>query len=394
MREIAKDLFYVGVNDRTKTLFEGLWPLPVGVSYNSYLLRDQKTVLFDTVDSNYAGLFFHHLEEALDGRALDYLVINHMEPDHSGSIAILKKRFPQIQIVGNKRTLDMLAGYYSITDNVIQIEDGEELELGTYKLKFFLTPMVHWPETMMTYETTTGTLFSGDAFGCFGSLDGGVTDAQLNLEKYWDEMVRYYSNIVGKYGSPVQKALEKTASLSIRTVCSTHGPVWTTSENIEKVVGIYDRLSRYEAEPGVVIAYASMYGHTEGIAEMIASELSSQGIKNIVVHNLSVSDPSYVIRDVFKYNTLIVGSPTYNNQLFPKVESFLSQIQARDVKNRYIACFGSFTWAGAAVKRLLSFVETSNFELIGEPVEMKQAQYESVKEKVRALSQAIIEKLK
>ncbi|MDL2323062.1 FprA family A-type flavoprotein [Bacteroidales bacterium OttesenSCG-928-A17] len=394
MREIIKDLFYVGVNDRVKTLFEGLWPLPVGVSYNSYLLKDSKTVLFDTVESDYAGLFFHHLEDILDGRKLDYLVINHMEPDHSGSIAILKKRFPEIQIVGNKRTLDMLSGYYSISDNVILVEDGEELDLGNHKLKFFLTPMVHWPETMMTFETTTGTLFSGDAFGCFGSLDGGVTDIQLNLDKYWDEMIRYYSNIVGKYGSPVQKALKKTESLSIQTICSTHGPVWTAKENIEKVVGIYDRLSRYEAEDGVVIAYASMYGHTEGVAEMIASELSLRGIKNIVVHNLSITDPSYVIRDVFKYNTLIVGSPTYNNQLFPKVESFLSQIQARDIKNRYFACFGSFSWAGAAVKHLISFSENSNFELLGEPVEMKQAQFDSIREKVKSLSQAIAEKLK
>ena len=394
MRAINKDLYYIGVNDRIKTKFENLWPLPYGVSYNSYLLRDEKTVLFDTVDSDYSGLFFARLEDALEGKSLDYLVINHMEPDHSGSISILRRRYPNVQIVGNARTVDMVKGYYAISDGLVTIKDGDELPLGKHNLKFYLTPMVHWPETMMTYETTEKILFSGDGFGSFGSLDGGITDSQLNVEKYWNEMIRYYSNIVGKYGNPVQKAFEKLSLLEIRMICSTHGPIWTEKENIDKVLSIYDQLSRYEAESGVVIAYGSMYGHTEGLAESIAAELAERGVRNIVIHNVSVTDPSYIIRDVFKYKGLIVGSPTYNNQLYPKVESLLSQIQGRDMKNRYFSYFGSFTWAGAAVKRLAAFAETSGFEVVGEPIEMKQAIYDGLEDKVRDLAAAMADKLK
>ncbi|MCC8145573.1 MAG: FprA family A-type flavoprotein [Bacteroidales bacterium] len=393
-KEIKKDLFYLGVNDRIKHKFEALWPLPYGVSYNSYLLRDEKNVLFDTVDSDYSGLFFRNLKEALEGRKLDYLVINHMEPDHSGSISLLKTYYPEVQIVGNARTIDMLNGYYGITEGLVCVKDCDELPIGKRVLKFFLTPMIHWPETMMTYEPTGKMLFSGDAFGCFGSLDGGITDAQLNVGKYWNEMIRYYSNIVGKYGNPVQKALCRLAGLEVNVICSTHGPVWTEEENITKVISIYDRLSKCEGENGVVIAYGSMYGHTEYVAETLAYELSQQGVKNIILHNVSFTDSSYIIRDIFKYKGLIIGSPTYNNQLFPKVESLLSQIQGRDVKNKYFSYFGTFTWAGAAVKRLAAFTESGCFEVVGEPVEMKQGMFESVEENIRLLAKSMAEKIK
>lgn len=394
MRQIQENLYYVGVNDHIKTLFEALWPLPYGVSYNSYLLTDEKNVLFDTVDSDYSGLFFDNLGKALNGKSLDYLVINHMEPDHTGSLSLLKERFPDIQIIGNARTMDMLKGYYGITEGTIAIKDGDELSIGEKTLQFFLTPMIHWPETMMTYEKASGTLFSGDAFGCFGALAGGVTDSQLNVEKYWNEMIRYYSNIVGKYGNPVQKGLEKLSGLEINTLCSTHGPVWTKKENISKVIATYDRLSKYEAENGVVIVYGSMYGNTEKLAERIASELSQQGVENIIMHNVSQNDASYIIRDIFKYKGLIVGSPTYNNQLFPKVEYILNSILARDMKNRYFGYFGSFTWAGAAVKRLAAFAESSGFEVVAEPVEMRQAMFDSVDESVKQMAKNMAEKLK
>lgn len=225
--EINKDLFYVGVNDRSKELFENLWPLPKGVSYNSYLIRDEKVALVDTVDIAYTDVFLKKLEVVLDGRSIDYLVINHMEPDHSGALLFLLSKYPNIQLVGSARTADMLEGFYDITNNVKVVKDGEELSLGNNTLKFFMTPMVHWPETMMTYINETKTVFAGDAFGTFGTLDGGVMDAQLNLDVYWDEMVRYYSNIVGKYGSPVQKALRKLADIEVQTICPTHGPVST-----------------------------------------------------------------------------------------------------------------------------------------------------------------------
>lgn len=392
---IEDDLFYIGVNDRTKNLFENLWPLPKGVSYNSYLLIDEKTALFDTVDVCYSDIFFHKLEIALNGKSLDYVIINHMEPDHSGSLGLLRNRFPNVQIVGNKRTAEMVQGFYGITEGVKIIEDGEELSLGNkHKLIFNLTPMVHWPETMMTYDTYHKIIFSGDAFGTFGTLDGGITDAQLHPERYYDEMVRYYSNVVGKFGSPVQKALEKLNTLEIKYICSIHGPIWTLDEQIKKVISIYDKLSRYEGDEGVVIAYGSMYGNTEQMAETVAYELAQQGIKEVILHNVSKRSHSYIIRDIFKYKGLIIGSPTYNNKLFPEVEYLISKIEGRDMKNRYFGYFGSFTWAGAAVKRLAQFASDSKFEVIGSPVEMKQAMNLNTYEDCVSLGKAMADRLK
>ena len=392
---IEDDLYYIGVNDRTKNLFENLWPLPKGVSYNSYLLVDEKTALFDTVDVCYSDIFFHKLEIALKGKPLDYVIINHMEPDHSGSLGLLRNRFPNVQIVGNKRTAEMVQGFYGIVDGLKVIEDGEELSLGNkHKLIFNLTPMVHWPETMMTYDTYHKIIFSGDAFGTFGTLDGGITDAQLHPERYYDEMVRYYSNVVGKFGSPVQKALEKLNTLEIKYICSTHGPIWTLDEQIKKVISIYDKLSRYEGDEGVVIAYGSMYGNTEQMAETVAYELAQQGIKEVVLHNVSKRSHSYIIRDIFKYKGLIIGSPTYNNKLFPEVEYLISKIEGRDMKHRYFGYFGSFTWAGAAVKRLAQIATDSKFEVIGSPVEMKQAMNLNTYEDCVSLGKAMADRLK
>lgn len=391
--QIKEDLYYIGVNDRTKALFENLWPLPKGVSYNSYLIVDQKTALFDTVDICYSDIFLQKLETALDGKELDYLVINHMEPDHSGSLRLLKTKYPNIQIVGNKRTADMVSGFYGITDGILIIGDGEQLSLGKHNLVFYLTPMVHWPETMMTYETTEKMIFSGDAFGTFGTLDGGITDKQLHPERYYDEMVRYYSNVVGKFGSPVQKALEKLGHLEINYICSTHGPIWTMPEQINKVISIYDKLSRYEGDEGVVIAYGSMYGNTEQMAETIAQELAQQGIKEIILHNTSKRSHSYIIRDIFKYKGLIIGSPTYNNRLFPDVSTLLSKIEERDMKNRYMGYFGSYTWAGAALKRIAQFAEGVNFEIIGTPVEMKQSMRQDTYDACTALGKAMADRL-
>lgn len=367
---IKGKIHYVGVNDRNKHLFEGMWPLPYGVSYNSYLIDDETVALIDTVDICYFEVYLRKIKSIIGERPIQYLIINHMEPDHSGSIRLIKQHYPDIIIVGNKQTFGMIEGFYGVTGEQYMVKDEDFLALGHHKLRFYMTPMVHWPETMMTFDETEGVLFSGDGFGCFGTLDGGFLDTRMNLDKYWDEMVRYYSNIVGKYGSPVQKALAKLGGLPISTICSTHGPVWT--DNIAKVIGIYDRLSRYAAEEGVVIVYGSMYGNTEQMAEAIAAELSVQGIKNIVMHNVSKSNPSYIIADIFKYRGLIIGSPTYSNQIYPEIESLLSKILVREVKGRYLGYFGSFCWAGAAVKRMGEFAEKSKFEIVGDPVEMKQ----------------------
>ncbi len=385
-------IHYVGVNDRNKHLFEGMWPLPYGVSYNSYLIDDGQVALVDTVDACFFEVYLHKIRSIIGDRPIQYLIINHMEPDHSGSISLIRQYYPDITIVGNKQTFGMIEGFYGVSGKCLEVKDGDALPLGHHQLRFYLTPMVHWPETMMTFDETDGVLFSGDAFGCFGTLDGGFLDSRINLDKYWDEMVRYYSNIVGKYGNPVQKALAKLGSLPISTICSTHGPVWT--ENIGKVVGIYDRLSRYEAEEGVVIAYGSMYGNTEQMAEAIASELSAQGIKNIVMHNVSKSNASYILKDIFKYRGLIVGAPTYCNQIYPEVNALLEKILLREVKGRYLGYFGSFCWAGAAVKRMGEFTEKSKLELVGDPVEMKQSMKEATYEQCGNLARAMADRLK
>lgn len=370
-KQVAKDIFYVGVNDRQKAKFENIIPLPFGVSYNSYLIIDDKTALMDTVDFHQGEIFIDKIQSQLQGRKLDYLIINHMEPDHSGSIRLIRKYFPEVILVGNLRTLKMIEGFYGETSCLKEIHDEEILSLGTHELQFFLVPMVHWPETMMTFDRTEKVLFSGDAFGCFGALDGAVIDTEMNVEKYWDEMIRYYANIIGKYGSPVQKAIQKLSGVPFETICTTHGPVWR--ENIQKTVNIYDQLSKYEGRNGVVIVYASMYGNTELMAETIAQGLAEAGVKEITIHNASTTDASFILRDIFKYKGLIIGSPTYNSELFPEIEALLQKIELRQIKNRIFGCFGSYTWAGAAVDHLSLFAEKMKWIMIDKGVEEKQA---------------------
>ena len=391
MKEIANQIYYVGVNDRQKTLFENMWPLPYGVSYNAYLIVDEQTVLIDTVDVCYSDLFLKKVADALQGRTLDYLIVNHMEPDHAGSIRLLRQQYPGVKIVGNTKTFGMLAGFHGITDGLYEVKEGDTLNTGTHQLSFYMAPMVHWPEVMVTYDATDKILFSADAFGTYGTLDGAVVDKDMDCSHYWDEMVRYYANIVGKYGNPVQRALQKLSALEIKMICSTHGPVW--QEHVAKAVGIYDRLSRYEAEEGVVILYGSMYGHTEQMAEVIASALADQGVKRIVMHNVSKTPASYILADVFRYKGIIVGSPTYSNQLFPEVEAVLSKIELREVKNRLFGYFGSFSWAGAAVKRLAAFGEKMKWETVGTPAEQKQGMTAADYAACYALGEAMAKRL-
>jgi flavorubredoxin len=370
LKEIRNNIYYTGVNDRSKALFENLWPLPNGVSYNSYLIIDEKTALVDTVDAGFSDAFVRQISDILDGRPLDYLVVNHMEPDHSGSVRTLRQYYPGMKIVGNSKTFGMLEGFYGIKDGLHEVNDGGSLPIGSRTLTFHTAPMVHWPEVMFTYDSSSRLLFSADAFGTYGALDGGVLDSEVNVDGLWDEMQRYYANIVGKYGSPVQKAIKKVAPLDIEIICSTHGPVW--QKYIREAVSVYDRMSRYEGEKGVTLIYGTMYGNTERMAETIACALADNGITNIAMHNASKSHSSYILRDVFKYKAVIAGSPTYSNELFPDIASILSKIETRDVKNRIFACFGSYAWAGAAVKRMSDFAERMKWETAGDAVEQKQ----------------------
>ncbi len=369
---ISEKIRYVGVNDHTKVIFEGLWPLPFGVSYNSYLVIGEKIALVDTVEAGFEKEYLSNIKAEIGDRKIDYLVVNHMEPDHSSLIAFMREQYPEIRIITSAKAVPMIKGYHGVTDNVYAVKEGEEISLGGATLRFYMAPMVHWPETMVTYLAEEKTLFSGDAFGTFGALDGGVTDSQAHMcgwldkaencfEEFKDEMTRYYSNIVGKYGQTVQAALKKLSGLEISRICSTHGPVWET--HIPDVVGYYDRLSKYEAEKGVCIVYCSMYGNTAKAAKALAAELASRGVK-YAIHNLCTENLSYAYRDLFKYDTLAVGAPTYNNDIFPPAYTFMYGVGARLVKNKKFFAFGSFTWAGVSVKLLNEMAEKQGFSLI------------------------------
>lgn len=394
--EITNGIHYVGVNDRHKHIFEGLWPLPYGVSYNSYIIADEKIALVDTVEADFFTQYLDNIRSVIGDRPIDYIIVNHMEPDHSGSLTLIKKYYPNAKIVGNKKTFGMMQGFYRVGNDAdgdtLEVKNGDTLQLGSHTLAFTLVPMVHWPETMVTLDTTANVLFSGDAFGCFGALNGAYIDAEMNCNIYWDEMLRYYSNIVGKYGTPVQQALKKLAGVKIDYICSTHGPVW--HEHIERVVGMYDRLSRYEGADGLVIAYASMYGNTERAAEVIARAASEAGVKNIIMHDVSRTHHSYIIADIFRYRALILGAPTYNNGLYPQMESLLSELAGRGMKNRLLGWFGSFSWAGKAVKTIGEWNETRlHFEPVGTPVEIKQSLDEATTRACEELGRAMGERL-
>ena len=394
--EITNGIHYVGVNDRHKHIFEGLWPLPYGVSYKSYIIADEKIALVDTVEADFFTQYLDNIRSVIGDRPIDYIIVNHMEPDHSGSLTLIKKYYPNAKIVGNKKTFGMMQGFYRVGNDAdgdtLEVKNGDTLQLGSHTLAFTLVPMVHWPETMVTLDTTANVLFSGDAFGCFGALNGAYIDAEMNCDIYWDEMLRYYSNIVGKYGTPVQQALKKLAGVKMDYICSTHGPVW--HEHIERVVGMYDRLSRYEGADGLVIAYASMYGNTERAAEVIARAASEAGVKNIIMHDVSRTHHSYIIADIFRYRALILGAPTYNNGLYPQMESLLSELAGRDMKNRLLGWFGSFSWAGKAMKTIGEKNETRlHFEPVGTPVEIKQSLDEATTRACEELGRAMGERL-
>lgn len=391
--EIVKGVHYVGVNDRTTTRFEGIWPLPYGVSYNSYLVCGaQKNAVIDGVEVSHCFKQIDRIKEIKQDIKIDYLIINHMEPDHSGGVVALCREFPEIKVVGNAKTADMLKGYYGLEKNVVVVADGDCIDLGGKTLQFHLTPMIHWPETMMTYLVEDKMLFAGDAFGCFGALNGGIVDTEMDTSGYYPEMTRYYSNIVAKYGLFVQKALAKFADVPVDYICSTHGPVW--HDELKKVIGVYDKLSRGESEDGVVIAYASMYGNTEEMVDVVARQLAVNGIKNIKVHNVSYSDESFILRDIYTYKGLIVMSPTYNGCAFPKIEALLSSLQLRATSGKVFACAGSFTWASAAVKRINAMVEKLKFTYVDGDVEMKQGMSGDVAEKCRVLADRFAAELK
>lgn len=374
--KISDRIYSVGVNDCEKVLFEGLWPLPFGVSYNSYIISDDKIALVDTVEAGFEEEYIANIKEVIHDRKLDYLVVNHMEPDHASLISYMLSEYPDMKVVANAKTLPMLKGYHDVCpERVFVVSDGQEICLGHTTLRFHMTPMVHWPETMVTYLVEEATLFSADAFGAFGTVGDKIKDDENTFEEYKDEMIRYYSNIVGKYGAPVQAALKKLEGVRLDRICSTHGPVW--EKNVADVIALYDKLSRYEVERGVCIVYGSMYGNTASAADALALELEKLGvpyaIHDLAGNNESSLELSGALRDVFKYDTVVVGSPTYNAGIFPPVEGFMRALSARMIKSRRFFAFGSYTWAPASVKMLNRMAEEMSFEVLDEGFAFPQA---------------------
>lgn len=361
--------YYLGVNDRQSRYFENLWPLPHGIAYNSYLIRDEKNVLLDTVDVCYSDRFFRTLRAALDGGRLDYVIINHMEPDHAGSLGELLYRYPEATLVVNRQSRKMLEGYFGSVEHLLEVSEKDTLPIGSRELRFINAPMVHWPEVMFTYDPKEETLFSADAFGSYGTVDGAIFDyMRSDREHQMNECIRYYSNIVGMYGSFVTKALKKVESLPIRQICSVHGSIW--QERIPEILDLYRRMAAYGSEPGLVVVYATMYGHLSELADTIARAAGRAGVTPVKVYNLGSQDISYVISDVFRYSGLIIGSTTYNNQLNPKVEELLSKLEMRKVTPRYYGHFGTGTWNPNVANTLTAFGEKMKWTSVGDPVTM------------------------
>ncbi len=389
INRITDRVTYCGVNDRTTGRFEGLWELPYGVSYNSYVVRGSKaSAIIDGSDLHHTAEFIGHLADILEGTTPDYLAINHMEPDHSGAIPTLKSRFPDLKIVGNAKTLDMLNGFYGINTGTVEVKEGDTLDLGDLHLKFILTPMLHWPETMFTYAVEEHVLFTGDALGCFGALNGAVIDRQMDTSLYFPEAYRYYSCIVAKYGQFVEKAFAKIAGLTVDYICTTHGPVW--NEQREQIARLYARMAKWEGDRGVVIAYGSMYGTTAAIAEEIGSRLAEAGIKDIRIHDLSHAPQSRVLADIMRLKGLVVISPTYNGEIFPPVASLATALLARGIKNRVIGVAGSYSWGAQSVKKLKAMFEGKPVTLIAPAPEMKQARKEEVSPVIDSLAAELV----
>ncbi len=385
---------YVGVNDRTTTRFESLWSLKKGVSYNAYIINDEKVALVDTVEVSFFGEFIDKIKAVIGQRPIDYLVINHMEPDHSGSIALIKQYYPNIQLVGNKKTFEMVQGFYGVgCEDGVLVDDTSELVLGEHKLNFALVPMVHWPETMISYDAAARLAFTGDAFGCFGAVNGGPLDVDVDWRSFLPEMTRYYACILGKYGSTVQRALKKVAALGIdfEMLCTTHGPVWT--KHVPDVWNYYDRLSSAQWEKGLVVVYGSMYDNSRQVAEALIAGASAAGVKKIRVHNIVSADPSEVLADVYTYNGLALGGPTYNGGLYPPLDDFIQKMLGREVKNHIVSFFGGFTWAGKAASLLSSYTEQLGVDLVGEYIEWKQGAKEETLKQAYELGKALGERV-
>ncbi|ABS34236.1 FprA family A-type flavoprotein [Clostridium botulinum] len=396
VRNITEDLYWVGGNDRRLALFENIHPIEKGVSYNSYLLLDEKTVLFDTVDWSICRQFLENIKGVLGDRNLDYMVINHMEPDHAASIDEIILRYPDVKIIcTEKASMFMHQFDFNVQDRVIKVKEGDTASFGKHKVAFMFAPMVHWPEVMVTYDTTNGMLFAADAFGTFGALDGKMFNDEVNFDRDWiDEARRYYTNIVGKYGAQVQALLKKAKDLDIKTICPLHGPVWRS--DLGYFLDKYDKWSRYEPEEkGVMIVYGTMYGNTEAAANNLATELVKKGITNVAMYDVSKTHVSYLISETFKYSHIVLACVTYNLNIYPPMLAYIMDMKALNVQNRTFALIENGSWApqsGKLMRKHLS--DMKEITILDNDISVNSSVKEQDKDSIDEVVDSIIQSMK
>lgn len=397
VRKVVDDLYWVGGNDHRLALFENIHPIPRGVSYNSYLLLDEKTVLFDTVDWSICRQFLENVEHVLDGRDLDYLVINHMEPDHGASIEEILLRYPNVTIISTEKSIMLMHQFgFDVDDKTMTVKEGDSFRFGKHNIVFVEAPMVHWPEAMVSFDTTDGILFSADAFGSFGALDGKLFNDEVNFDRDWiDEARRYYTNIVGKYGPHVQALLKKASTLDIHYICPLHGPVWRN--DFGYLLDKYDKWSRYEPETcGVMIAYASMYGNTESAAQVLAAKLAEKGMTNIALYDVSNTHVSYLISETFKYSHIVLASVTYNLGIYPVMHDYLMHMKALNLQKRTVGIIENGSWApksGSLMKEFLD-EEMKQMSILNSEVNMISALNDNNANEVDNLVESILDSMK
>jgi flavorubredoxin len=399
VEEIRKNIYWIGSNDFTTERFENIFPLPRGVSYNSYFIDDEKTAVLDSVDSSVRDQFIENIEYLLQGRQLDYLVINHIEPDHCASLVTLVEKYPNVKMVGNAQTFRVFEQmyHYPVKDNYLFIGEGDTICLGKHTLQSFKAPMVHWPEVTVTYEQTEKILFSADAFGTFATCNGNLYADEMDYDNWvLDEARRYYVNIVGKYGQQVMMTLNKLCTLDVEIIAPLHGPLYRTPETIAMIVDKYLHWAKYIPEKnGVLIAFASIYGHTRTAANILARKLAQRGIQDIRMYDVSKTHPSFIIADAWKYSHLVLMAPTYNLNLYLPMENFIHDLQTLLFQNRKIAVVGNYSWSSAAKKAMLAHVEHfKNCELLGEAIDIKSSLCDDEECKLDTLADTIAESVK
>lgn len=393
-RKVTDDIVWVGCNDRRLTLFENLFPIPRGVSYNSYLVMDEKVTLLDTVDVCALQQFMENIDYVLDGKEIDYLIVQHMEPDHGAGIQEMMRRFPNMKIVANAKTIQMIGQFFDLPqeERVVLVKEGDTLTTGTHTFRFVMAPMVHWPEVMVTYEESEKVLFSADAFGTFGALNGNIFSDELEFDKEWlADTRRYYANIVGKYGMQTQALLKKAAGLDIQLICSLHGPIWR--ENLSYIIDKYDKWSKYEPEDKeVVMIYGSVYGHTEQAVDALAGKLAEKGIRHIAVYDVSKTHVSELIAEIFRASHIVIACATYNGGIYPPMENLLNDMKALSVQKRTVALMDNGTWAPTAGKQMVKKLEEmKEMELLTQQLSIKSVLKNDREAELDAFAQQIID---